>query len=107
MPENKLMPILTLPEIRETEKDETALEPPYRIIIHNDDITPMDFVMQILRSIFRLDGLHALQVMYTAHYHGEAHVQTLPRAEAVRRVGLAHMTARLNRYPLKFTIEPE
>jgi ATP-dependent Clp protease adaptor protein ClpS len=98
---------LSLPRIRETEKEETALEPPYRVIIHNDDVTPMDFVMNILRTVFKLDGLHALQVMYTAHYHGEAYVQTLPKAEAVRRVGLAHMTARLNGYPLTFTIEAE
>jgi ATP-dependent Clp protease adaptor protein ClpS len=101
------LPLLSLPTIRETEKEETALEPPYRVIIHNDDVTPMDFVMNILRTVFKLDGLHALQVMYTAHHHGEAHVQTLPKAEAVRRVGLAHMAARLNRYPLTFTIEVE
>jgi ATP-dependent Clp protease adaptor protein ClpS len=104
---NCQMPHFALPKIRETEKEETALEPPYRVIIHNDDVTPMDFVMNILRTVFKLDGLHALQVMYTAHYHGEAHVQTLPKAEAVRRVGLAHMTARLNGYPLTFTIEAE
>jgi ATP-dependent Clp protease adaptor protein ClpS len=104
---NCQMPLLTLPQTREAEKEETALEPPYRVIIHNDDVTPMDFVLSILHNIFKLEGLHALQVMYTAHYHGEAHVQTLPKGEAVRRVGLAHMTARLNHYPLTFTIEVE
>lgn len=98
---------LSLPKIREIEEEKTSLEPPYRVIIHNDDVTPMDFVLQILRNVFMLDNLHAFQVMYTAHYHGEAHVQTLPKSEAIKRVGLAHMNARLNRYPLKFTIEPE
>jgi ATP-dependent Clp protease adaptor protein ClpS len=102
-----MLPIQTLPEIRETEKEDTLLEPPYRVIIHNDDVTPMDFVMKILQTVFLLEGLRALQVMYTAHFHGEAHVQTLPKGEAVKRVGIAQMTARLNRYPLKFTIEPE
>jgi ATP-dependent Clp protease adapter protein ClpS len=43
--------------------------------------------------------------MYTAHYHGSAYVQTLPRQEAVRRVWMVEMTARLNGYPLKFSIE--
>jgi ATP-dependent Clp protease adaptor protein ClpS len=98
---------LTHPEIRETKKEETSLEPPYRVIIHNDDVTPMNFVLLTLHNIFKLNGMHALQVMYTAHYHGEAHVQTLPKTEAVKRVGLAHMHARLNHYPLTFTIEPE
>jgi ATP-dependent Clp protease adaptor protein ClpS len=97
----------SFPEIQETEQEDTFLEPPYRVIIHNDDVTPMDFVLQTLANIFKLHGLHALQVMYTAHYQGEAHVQTLPKAEAVKRVGLAHMNARLNNYPLTFTIEPE
>lgn len=98
---------LHLPEIHETEKEKTSLKPLYRVIVHNDDVTPMQFVISILRTVFYVDVLQALQVMYTAHYHGEAHVQTLPKAEAVKRVGLAHMTARLNNYPLKFTIERE
>ena len=33
---------------------ETAEEPPYRIIIHNDDVTPMDFVVHVLQQIFLL-----------------------------------------------------
>jgi ATP-dependent Clp protease adaptor protein ClpS len=96
-----------LPEIHEDVEEGTSLEPPYRVIIHNDDVTPMDFVLHILRTVFLLDGLHALQVMYSAHYNGSAYVQTLPKPEAVRRVGRAHMTARLSRYPLRFTLEPE
>ena len=39
--------------------------------------------------------------------HGLAHVQTLPKAEAQRRVGMAHTSARLHGYPLQFTIEQE
>jgi ATP-dependent Clp protease adaptor protein ClpS len=97
----------TAPRIREDQQERAALEPPYRVIIHNDDITPMDFVLGILRTVFLLDPLRALQVMYTAHYHGSAYVQTLPKAEAVNRVGRAHVTARLHRYPLRFTIEAE
>jgi ATP-dependent Clp protease adaptor protein ClpS len=88
-------------------EEKTAEEPPYRVIIHNDDVTPMQFVLYILMTVFQLNNLHAVQVMYTAHHHGSAYVQTLPRPEAVRRVGMAHTTARLNRFPLRFTIERE
>jgi ATP-dependent Clp protease adaptor protein ClpS len=102
-----VMPTNSLPEIGEIIEEQITQGPLYRVIIHNDDVTPMDFVLRILYNVFKLDGLHAMQVMYTAHYHGSAHVQTLPKPEAVRRVGLAHMTSRLNRYPLEFTIEPE
>lgn len=100
--ESQVQPIQN--EELETETNE---EPPYRVIIHNDDVTPMQFVMYILGMVFLLDNLHAFQVMYTAHIHGSAYVQTLPKPEAVRRVGMAEMTARLNGYPLKFSIEKE
>jgi ATP-dependent Clp protease adaptor protein ClpS len=101
------MSVQTSPQIHEDQEQRTSLEPLYRVIIHNDDVTPMDFVLHILRSVFLLDSLRALQVMYTAHYHGSAYVQTLPKSEAMERVGRAHITARLNRYPLRFTLEPE
>ncbi len=94
-----------LPEFSQEEKIDQG--PLYRVIIHNDDVTPMDFVLQTLTGIFQLDTLHAIQVMYTAHYKGRAYVQTLPKPEAVKRVGLAHVSARLNGYPLQFTIEAE
>ena len=100
---------MVIPEIEKTAKQEnkTSEGPIYRVIIHNDDVTPMDFVMHILISVFHLDGLHALQVMYTAHFHGSAYVQTLPKTEAQKRINLAHTSARLHGYPLRFTMQPE
>lgn len=85
----------------------TTEGPLYRVIIHNDDVTPMDFVLHILTSVFYLSGAHALQVMYTAHFHGSAHVQTLPKPEAQKRIGLAHFSARMNGFPLEFSLKPE
>lgn len=95
------------PEVETTTEQEATEGPLYQVIIHNDDVTPMNFVLHVLTSIFELSGLHAAQVMYTAHYHGSAYVQTLPQLEAQRRVGRAHISARLNGYPLRFTIQPE
>ena len=100
-------PLRPLPDIGESLGAETTQGPLYRVIIHNDDVTPMDFVLLILKSIFKLDGLQALQVMYSAHFHGQASVQTLPKPEAQKRIGLAHTSARLNQYPLLFTLEAE
>lgn len=98
---------LPFPEIGEDLEEETTQGPLYRVIIHNDDVTPMNFVLLILESIFKLSTAHALQVMYTAHFHGQAYVQTLPKLEAQKRVGLAHTSARLHHYPLLFTLEAE
>lgn len=82
-------------------------EPPYRVLIHNDDVTPMDFVVNILLKIFKLMLPEAEMVMLIAHTRGIAYVQTLPKSEAKSRVGKAHFAANLEGYPLKFTIEPE
>jgi ATP-dependent Clp protease adaptor protein ClpS len=94
-------------EITQEQQQATAEGPLYQVIIHNDDVTPMDFVLHILVSIFRLDGIHAFQVMYTAHYYGSAYVQTLPKPEAEKRIGLAHFSARMSSYPLEFSLKPE
>ena len=94
-------------EIIQEQKRLATEGPFYRVIIHNDDVTPMDFVLHILISVFQLSGAHALQVMYTAHFHGSAYVQTLPKPEAQKRVGLAHFSARMSGFPLEFSITPE
>ena len=96
-----------IPEKVVKEEEQTEEGPLYRVIIHNDDITPMDFVIHILMTVFLLPSANAAQVMYTAHLNGNAYVQTLPKSEAQRRVGKAHFAARLSGYTLKFTIEPE
>jgi ATP-dependent Clp protease adaptor protein ClpS len=94
-------------EIGEEQQQETAYEPLFRVIIHNDDVTPMDFVVHVLRNIFMLLLPDAVEIMYTAHYRGEAVVQILPRSEAENRINKAHFAAGLEGYPLHFSMEPE
>ena len=99
--------IQAAPEIEIIEETKTELEPLYRVIIHNDDITPMDFVVNVLTSIFLLSQPTALEVMLVAHYKGAAYVQTLPKAEAEKRINKAHFASGLEGYPLHFSLEPE
>jgi ATP-dependent Clp protease adaptor protein ClpS len=97
----------TTPKKIEKEQEQTHEGPLYRVIIHNDDVTPMDFVIDILISTFMLPAANAAHVMYTAHLNGNAYVQTLPKPEAQRRINQARFAARLKGYPLHFTMEPE
>ena len=99
----------TTPDIKigEDQQPETAYEPMYRVIIHNDDVTPMDFVVHVLHSIFMLPPPDAVDVMFSAHYRGEAVVQILPKSEAENRINKAHFAAGLEGYPLHFSMEPE
>ena len=96
--------------LRETFADalqESGPEPPYKVLIHNDDVTPYYFVVIILQKIFELTPLEAEHVTFVAHTNGLAYVATYPRTEAQKRVGKAHFAASLEGYPLMFTIEPE
>ncbi len=97
----------SVPKRIEKEEEQTDEGPLYRVIIHNDNVTPMDFVIDILILVFMLPVANAAYVMYTAHLNGSAYVQTLPKSEAQKRINKAHFAARLKGYPLRFTIEPE
>jgi len=96
-----------LPDISIIPDQETQLEPLFRVIIHNDDVTPMDFVTHILVSIFFLGYPEAVEIMLHAHRNGEAVAQILPKAEAEKRINKAHFAAGLEGYPLHFSMEPE
>ena len=86
---------------------ETELERPYRVIIENDDVTPMDFVVLVLLTVFELPYERAEEVMYQAHVEGRAYVATFPFEEAQQRVYAAQSLARTAGYPLSFYLEPD
>ncbi|WP_456432413.1 ATP-dependent Clp protease adaptor ClpS [Nitratifractor sp.] len=98
-----------MPKTVETPRSETELrEPPlYRVILHNDDYTTMDFVVEVLRSIFHKSPEEAETIMWTVHKQGRAvcGVYTFEiaqtKAEQVKRM------ARANEFPLLATIEQD
>lgn len=97
---------------RETTRKQTSetseeLERLYRVIIHDDDFTPYNFVIVVLVRFFQLDAPAAELVTWTAHTTGLAQVSILPLAEARGRVGRAQFAAHLEGFPLQFTIEPD
>ena len=95
------------PRIAPRPEPQTRLEPMFRVIIHNDDVTPMDFVIIILERFFFINQPESTDIMYEAHNRGAAYVQSLPKSEAQSRIGRAHFAAGLEGYPLRFTLEPE
>ena len=86
--------------------DSAELDPPHAVIVHNDDVTPFDFVVNVLHGIFELPALDAYRVTLAAHQRGQAHVATLPLEDAKYRVYRAHQVARAKHYPLTFSIHP-
>lgn len=87
--------------------DQPVLDEQHRVLIHNDDITPFDFVIAILKSVFRLSHEIAEHVTLTAHITGLALVVVRPKPEAERLVARAHIAARIEGFPLSFTLEPD
>ena len=51
---------------------EVARPPMYKVVLHNDDFTPMEFVVEVLQTFFHLDSETAVQIMLTVHSHGKA-----------------------------------
>jgi ATP-dependent Clp protease adaptor protein ClpS len=77
------------------------------VLVHNDDVTPFEYVIRILTHLFMLSDEMAEHVAQTAHSEGKAVVVVRPRPEAERLVKVARSRARLDGYPLTFSIEPE
>ncbi|MBN1219211.1 MAG: ATP-dependent Clp protease adaptor ClpS [Anaerolineae bacterium] len=87
--------------------EQEELERPYRVIIHNDNVTTFEFVIAVLVNIFGLPVNRAVDITYEAHTRGNAYVATLPLEEAKSKVFKAQYAARQQGFPLTFTIEPE
>jgi ATP-dependent Clp protease adaptor protein ClpS len=101
----------TNPEILESElsetRDEVAEPPLYKVLIHNDDYTTKDFVVQIVVVIFNKSMEEATQIMWQAHQHGKALCGVYPFEVAETKVQVVTEAARENGFPLKLTIEEE
>ena|SRR5579859_7204143 len=109
-PETATIPHTTIKTTTDVEYvvvNDDELEKPYRVIIENDDITPMEFVIVVLWRVFKLPPIRARAIMLEAHTTGHALVATMPFREAQERVYLAQGIARDNGYPLSFYLEPD
>jgi ATP-dependent Clp protease adaptor protein ClpS len=79
----------------------------YKVILINDDFTPRDFVVFILKAEFRMNESQAQQVMLTAHRRGACVVAVYTQEIAETKATRAIDAARKKGYPLLFTTEPE
>ena len=91
------------------ESEVTRVKPPplFKVMLLNDDFTPMDFVVLVLEMVFELDETRSMQIMLEAHNKGRALVRTLPFEDARQRVYTAKSLAQQFGYPLSFYLEPE
>ncbi len=77
----------------------------YRVIMHNDDFTSMDFVVDILISIFHKNEVEAERLMLMVHESGKAAVGSYPYDIAVTKVQAAAARAKEAGFPFRMTVE--
>ncbi len=78
----------------------------YKVIMWDDDMTTMEFVIRILTNLFNKDYTTAEKLMYEIHFKGAAHVETLPLEQAEFKVEQVHSAAAMEQFPFRCTIEP-
>jgi ATP-dependent Clp protease adaptor protein ClpS len=79
----------------------------HKVILVNDDYTPREFVVMVLKAEFRMNEEHAHQVMLTAHRRGVCVVAVYAQDIAETKATRATDLGRSKGYPLLFTTEPE
>lgn len=79
----------------------------FKVILLNDDFTPREFVVGVLRAVFRMTGEQAYRVMLAAHRRGACVVAVFTREVAETKAAEATGRGREAGYPLLFTTEPE
>lgn len=88
-----------LPKLNEPRK--------YKVVLLNDDYTPMEFVVEVLKRFFQLTEEVAVQVMLQVHHQGRGVCGTFTRDIAETKVVLVNDYARSNEHPLLCKMEPE
>ncbi|WP_457606915.1 ATP-dependent Clp protease adaptor ClpS [Nitratifractor sp.] len=100
---------MNVPQIREETLDRTELrEPPlYRVLLHNDDYTTMEFVVEVLMGIFHKSRDEAEEIMWTVHEKGKAVCGVYTFEIAQTKAEQVKIRARQASFPLLATIEAD
>ena len=100
-----MSPTLTKPRA----KPKTTTQRPrlWKVILLNDDYTPREFVVLVLKAVFRMNESAAYKVMMTAHQKGACVIAVFTRDVADTKAKEATELGQQKGYPLYFTTEPE
>jgi ATP-dependent Clp protease adaptor protein ClpS len=85
----------------------TAVTEPklFKVIIHNDNYTTMDFVVEVIIKIFHKPAAEATKLMLEVHHQGSAIAGVYPYDIALTKVTEVHSLAKKNEYPLRCSTE--
>ncbi len=90
----------------ETDRKPEVREPPlYKVLLHNDDYTSMEFVVLVLEKVFSKSIPEATRIMLNVHHQGIGIAGVFPKEVAETKVAIVHDLAQKNEYPLRCSIE--
>ncbi|UCF69236.1 MAG: ATP-dependent Clp protease adaptor ClpS [Acidobacteriota bacterium] len=92
-------------EVLEKRRPKTEEPQLYHVVLHNDDYTTMDFVIETLESIFNKSPAEAYRIMMHVHTRGQGLAGTYPYEVAETKVSLVHDLAREAGHPLRASLE--
>ncbi|GIU29281.1 ATP-dependent Clp protease adapter ClpS [Shewanella colwelliana] len=89
------------------ERVESEIAPPsmYKVILNNDDYTPMDFVIEVLQLFFKKNEQEATDIMLAIHHQGKGICGVFPFGIAETKVAQVNQFARQNQHPLLCSLE--
>jgi ATP-dependent Clp protease adaptor protein ClpS len=93
--------------VKERAKAKTKKPRMYKVLLHNDDYTTMEFVVHVLTEIFRHNRTMATQIMLHVHTKGVGVCGTFTHDIAETKVAKVHASAESAGMPLKCTMEPQ
>ena len=95
-------------EKTQTRDREVLQEPPrYKVLLHNDDYTTMDFVVMILQTVFLKNTEEATRIMLNVHHQGIGIAGLYTREIAETKVAIVHHMAKQYQFPLRCSLEKD
>ena len=79
----------------------------YKVLLHNDDYTPMEFVIEVLEKFFHKTHAEATEIMLTVHHEGQGICGVFPFEVAETKVALVSESAREHEHPLQCSMEKD
>jgi ATP-dependent Clp protease adaptor protein ClpS len=94
-------------QVLERTREQTRDPKLYKVILHNDDYTTMDFVVLVLESVFLKSPAEAFRIMMQVHVDGQGLCGFYPYEIAETKVETVHQLARDRGFPLRASLEEE
>ena len=94
-------------QVKTRSREEVQAPRMFRVLLHNDHYTSMEFVVMILESVFSKSSAQSVEIMLNVHESGVGIAGMYPSSIAETKIETVHREAESQGFPLKCSMEPE